>query len=131
MLSYAIVAMIVIIVAAVLYMGYRADEAQRDYDALSPEAKAARIAMLKVRMRTEGKWAGEASSDDVYDVDFAPIAIAIVMVSLCAMAGLSFCTVFFTLCFAAICFQTADMIVTKMIIDIAEGNHSFNESATA
>lgn len=127
MLSYAILAMVLIMVAAVMHMGYRADEARRDYEAMSPEAKVAYIAIKKAKLRAEGKWA----ADDKVEVDFAPIAIAIVLIVLCAMAGLSFCTVFFTLCFAAICFQTADMIVTKMMIDIAEGNLSFNEFATA
>jgi hypothetical protein len=127
MLTYAIIAMVLIIIAAVLYMGYQAEEAKRDYDAMTPTQQAAYAAIKKAKLRAEGKWVGE----DGAEVDFAPVAIAIVMITLCAMAGLSFCTVFFTLCFAAICFHTADMIVTKMVIDIAEGNLNFNESATA
>lgn len=118
MLTCAIVAMIVIIVAALMYLGYNWDETQSHLANSTDEQNKAYADIQKAKLQSEGKLVGP----DEYEPDFMPALIAIVMIVLCAMGGLSFCTVFFTLCFAAICFQIADVLKAKLVVDWVERN---------
>ncbi|BDD79665.1 hypothetical protein [Burkholderia phage FLC9] len=125
MLTYAIIAMIAIVIGALMYLGYNVEEAQRDYKNMSAEQQAAYIDILKSRLQMRGKLVSEGE----YEPDFTPVVIAAVLIALCALAGLSFCTCFFVLCFAAICFELADVLKIKIMIDTAAGK--FDNVATA
>lgn len=118
MLSYAIVAMILIVVAALIYLGYTWDETQRHLANSSDEQNRAYAEIMKARLRSEGKLVGP----EEYEPDFTPVVIAVILIALCAIGGMGYCTGFFVLCFAAICFNIADVIKMKLVVDWVESN---------
>jgi Na+/H+ antiporter NhaC len=113
MLTYAILAIVIITIFAFMFLGFKCDEAKQYWDESDTLKRSVYTAINRAKLEQEGKLVGP----DQYEPDFAPALYAIVLILLCAACGLTFCTIFFTLCFAAIAFQTADLIKAKVVVD--------------
>lgn len=121
MFSFIFLALAAIAIGCLILLGYRWEEAQDYMKGCNKEQLDAYVEIHKAQLRENGKWV----NDENYEPDFTPLAIALILVALCALAGFPTATIFFMLCFGACAYQLTETIKSLMIVQHAAGDTAY------